>query len=259
MAFVLGHEVPDGHAALLQGGHHLLGLGPRDAWVVHPLDDEQGLRDLVDVVERGGALHPRPHGGIALVAVLDAPQVLAVPGRVLEEGRKVRDPDDVHRAADPAVVAGRRHEGHVAAIAPARHEHVAGVEVGPPPDPIEQRADVPIRARAQHAVVALRECLAVAGGAADVREDESDAELVHQVVVAPEETGPRLTLGSAVDVDDHGPRPAEPCRWLVEEPRDRAAVEAPPVDQLGVHEGVGVDPPGLTASPADEAAGREIE
>src|SRR5438105_13862632 len=49
VAFVLGHEVPDGHAALLQGGHHLLGLGPRDARVVHPLDDEEGLGHLVHV------------------------------------------------------------------------------------------------------------------------------------------------------------------------------------------------------------------
>src|SRR3989442_3378524 len=60
--------LPDRHGALLQGGHHLLGFAPGNARIVHSLNDEQRLRDIGDVVERRRALHPRPRGGVALVA-----------------------------------------------------------------------------------------------------------------------------------------------------------------------------------------------
>src|SRR2546426_6684086 len=42
----------------LQGRHHLLGLGARHPRIVHALNDEKRLRDLVHVVQGGGPLHP---------------------------------------------------------------------------------------------------------------------------------------------------------------------------------------------------------
>src|SRR5438132_5464465 len=48
-------------------------------------DLEEWLRDLVHAVERRGALHPGAQRRIALVTVFDAAQILAEPGRVLEE------------------------------------------------------------------------------------------------------------------------------------------------------------------------------
>src|SRR5437867_4359008 len=187
VTLVSRHQIPDRHAPLLQGGDHLLGFGPGDARIVHSRDDEQRLRDLVHVVERRGALHPRPERGVALVAVLDAPQVLAVPGRVLEKGGEVGDAHHVHRAADPIVIERRGHQRHVAAVAAARHEHVIRVEIRARADPVEQRADVLVGALAQGPVVELDERLAVTRRPPHVGENEGDAELVDVVIAAAQE------------------------------------------------------------------------
>src|SRR2546430_15236857 len=73
-ALVLGHEVPHRHAAPLQGRHHLLGFTARHPRIVHALDNEEWLRDLVHAVERRGAFHPGAQRRIALVTVFDAAQ-----------------------------------------------------------------------------------------------------------------------------------------------------------------------------------------
>src|SRR5207247_3123851 len=101
---------------------HLLGFTARHPRIVHALDNEEWPRDLVHAVERRGALHPGAQRRIALVTVFDAAQILAVPGRVLEERGEVRHPDHIHRAADRAVVLGGGHERHVAPVAAPRQD-----------------------------------------------------------------------------------------------------------------------------------------
>ena len=256
MTLVFRHQVPHGDAAPLEGGDHLLGLAPRDAGVVHALDDEERLRDLVHVVERGGALHPGTHGRIALVAILDAPQVLAIAGRVLQEGGEVRDPHHVHRTADGPVITRGRDERHVTAVAAARHEHVVGVEVRSRADPLEQGSDVSVRPLPQGAVVELHERLPEAGRAPDVRKNQGDPQLLDVVVVAAQESGARLPLGPAVDVDDHRAAPRESRGRLVEKAGDLPSVEAGPVHQLGLGIVTRGEARGLALGPADERARR---
>ncbi len=119
--------------------------------------------------------------------------------------------------------------------------------------PVEQRADVLHRVLAQPAVVELGEGLAEAGRAAHVREQDRDAELVDQEVVAAEEGRPRLALGAAVDVDHHRPRAGEARRRLVQQAGDRATVEALPAHDLRLGEGGGVESAGLALGPALDA------
>src|ERR1043165_1784475 len=112
----------------------------------------------------------------------------------------------------------RAGERHVAAIAPAHDHDSVRVEVRLLLDPVEERADVLHRVLALESVVELEERLPEPGRAADVRVDHRDPELADEVVVAPEEDRPRLTLGAAVDVDDH--------RALAGEARGRRIKEA---------------------------------
>ena len=75
----------------------------------------------------------------------------------------------------------------------------------------------------------------------------------------PEEARTRLALRAAVDVDDHGPRAREAGARLVEEARDRPAVEALPAHELRLREACGVEPARLALGPALERAGRGVE
>ena len=78
--------------------------------------------------------------------------------------------------------------------------------------------------------------LAVAARAAHVRKQDRDAQLVQVEVVAAEESRLELRLRPAVDVDDDRPPAGELRGRLVEEARDRPAVEALPAHQLGLDE-----------------------
>src|SRR6266566_3798481 len=52
MTFILGHDVPDGRARLLQRRHHLLRFAHRHARIVLTGHDNHRLADLFDVVHR---------------------------------------------------------------------------------------------------------------------------------------------------------------------------------------------------------------
>src|SRR5207249_6668354 len=62
-----------------------------------------------------------------------------------------------------------------------------------------------------------------------------------------------------MDVDDDGPAAGEPNRGLVEEPGDRAPVEARPVNQLRLREVRRIEAAGLALGPAHQPAGHEVE
>src|SRR5206468_6059928 len=62
-----------------------------------------------------------------------------------------------------------------------------------------------------------------------------------------------------MDVDDDGPAAGEPNRGLVEEPGDRAPVEARPVNQLRLREVRRIEAAGLALDPAHQPAGHEVE
>src|SRR5947199_10231417 len=62
-----------------------------------------------------------------------------------------------------------------------------------------------------------------------------------------------------MDVDDDGPAAGEPNRGLVEEPGDRAPVEARPVHQLRLREVRRIEAAGLALGPAHRPAAHEVE
>src|SRR6266700_4074463 len=136
--------------------------------------------------------------------------------------------------------------------------NVASVEIRTRADPLEQGAGVLVGAVAQHAVVELREGLAVAGRATDVGEDDRDPELVHVIVVAAQEARPRLSFRPPVDVDDHRAASGEASRWLMEEARDGAAVEAWPRDEVGLGRGGWIGAGRPASRPAGGRAGWEV-
>ena len=118
----------------------------------------------------------------------------------------------------------------------------------------EEGADVLDRILAlERAIVEPDEALAVAGRAADVGEEDRDALLVEEVIVAAHEAGARLALGAAVDVDDQRALAGEFARvGAVEEARHGLAVEALHLDQLGLDVDVGVEAAGLALGPAGQ-------
>src|SRR2546427_4020239 len=136
---------------------------------------------------------------------------------------------------------------------------MVGAEIGPRPDPLEQGADVLVPPVTQHPIVELGECFAVAGRAANVGENDRDAELVDVVVVPAEEAGPGLALRSAVDIDDHRATSREAGGRLIEEARDGPPVETGPMHQLGLGEVREVEPGRLTLGPAGDPAAREVQ
>jgi hypothetical protein len=228
--FVFRAQIPDAGAVRAHLGDDLLGLRVGNARVVPALDDEQRLGDPGGVGERRDPQHEVAHRRIALVAVLDTPQVAPVALGVLQKTDEVRDADDVDRAGDPVGVVGRHRQAHVAAVASARHHHPSRIEAGLERDPVEQGTDVLDRILALDAVVERKEGLAEARRAAHVRPDHGDAELFDEVVVAAEKAELRLTLGTAVDIDENRPATAEASRRCAQQPRDLAPVEAPPAD-----------------------------
>ena len=106
------------------------------------LHDEQRAADLVDAVQGRDALLHRPHRRVALVAVLHAPEILAVGLRVLEEADQIRDADHVDPRPDALAVEGEAREHHVSAVGAAPHRYAVLVEIGPRSDEVERRADV---------------------------------------------------------------------------------------------------------------------
>ena len=112
----------------------------------------------------------------------------------------------------------------------------------------------------ERAVVEPDEALAIAGRAADVGEEDGDALLVEEVIVAAHEAGARLAFGAAVDVDDQRALAGEFARvGAVEEARHGLAVEALHLDQLGLDVDVGVEAAGLALGPAGQLERRGIE
>ena len=196
---------------------------------------------------------------IALVAILDAPQVAAIALGALQERHQVRNANHVERTADAIVVAHRHGQRHVAAVAAAGDHDPVGVEIVARGDPIQQCADVLVRPFAEHAVVELQERFAIAGRAAHVGIKHRHAQLVEVVVVAALKDRARLPLGAAVNVDDHRPLAAEAGRRAVEEAGNLPAVERRPLHQLRLDERAGVEPAGFADRPAIDAARGQIE
>src|SRR5712691_3411677 len=109
-------------------------------------------------------------------------------------------------------------------IAGAGDHHAVRIEIRLGLDPVEQGPDISIRILSQWSVVQGDECLPVTGGAADVREEQRDTELVQVIVLRAEKVGLKLVFGTAMDVNDDRPLPGEAGRRAVEEPRDHSAV-----------------------------------
>src|SRR4029078_4504540 len=86
-----------------------------------------------------------------------------------------------------------------------------------------ERPHVAQRVLAMEAVVEIEKGLPESRGAADVREDERDAELVEEVVPRGEEVRRELVARAAVDGDQHGTLAGEARRRTVEKSGDGAA------------------------------------
>jgi hypothetical protein len=88
--FVVVDQQLAGDAAAPHGGHQLLGLTQRDAWVLGAVDEEEGCADRVGPAQRGGGGEEFAVGGEG--AVLPLAVGPPVVGRSLEEGDEVTEP-----------------------------------------------------------------------------------------------------------------------------------------------------------------------
>ncbi len=260
MAFVLGEEIPHRAAGAAHGFDHLPRFGFGHARVVEALHDEErpadggGLGQRADLVQEVADLRH------ALVAVFGAAQVAAVVLRVFEKGEEIRDADAVDAAAEALAEVDERGERHIAAVAATGHGHARGVERGIGGDAVEERADVLDGILALESVVEGEEGFAEAGRAADVGHDEGDAQLVEEKIVPPLEDGPRLSLGAAVDADEHGPRAGEFRRiGTIHEAGHFQTVEAPQRPGFGLGKGGRIEAAALAFRPPRERAGGGIE
>ena len=150
---------------------------------------------------------------------------------------------------------------HVAAVGAAGDGDPLRIDGRIGAEPVEEGAEVAHRILAQIGpVIQADEPLAVAGGAADVGEEDGDAQFVDQVVVAAHEAGPALALGPTVDVDDQRAGAREAVRiGAVEEARDRLAIKAGDLDQLRLDVAGDVQTAGFTAGPAGDGQGPGID
>src|SRR5215467_743947 len=125
MAFVLHHEIPDRYAVFSHRIHNLVGFAARHDGVILPLDDEERPGDGASVVHGGNAFEECAHLRVAFVAILEAPQVLAIGGGALKEGDEVRRPESVDSAADAIGIPHRGDEHYIATVAGASDHHAA--------------------------------------------------------------------------------------------------------------------------------------
>ena len=199
------------------------------------------------------------HLGIPLVPVLHPPQIPTVFLSVGEEGDEVGNTDNIHAAPQPIAEVHQRRQCHVAAIATSHHGHAGWIEPRIGPDPIEECADVLDRIFAQKTVIQGEEPFSVAGRPTDIRNHQSNAQLVQKIIVASHESGPRLGFGAAVDNHHHRPLPREP-RGIrtIDKRADLQLVETRDRDQLWLTERVSRQPAGFALGPASQAAGFDV-
>src|SRR5215510_6678905 len=144
----------------------------------------------------------------------------------------------------------RAGERHVSAVTRSRDAHARRVEIGLLLYPVEERTDVLHRIFPLRAVVELEKALPEARRAAHVGIDDRDAKLVQVVVVAADEAGTELGLGTAVDAHDDGALAGEPRRRMVVKARDVESIEGLPLDEPGLRELSGIEPGAAAIGPA---------
>src|SRR5579862_8276795 len=78
MTFIFGHQIPHWCSLFLQCRYDLIVFTHWNTRIVLPGDHQHWLFDLLDIVHRRDALQKFAHLWIALIAVLDAPQISPV-------------------------------------------------------------------------------------------------------------------------------------------------------------------------------------
>jgi len=152
VAFIFGHDVPDGCSLLFEGGNNLVAFADGNARVVLAGNHQHGLCDFLDVVHRGNALEELAHLGVAFVAIFHTAEVATIRLGMFEKGHQVRYADNVDRAANAIAVKGCDGQRHVAAVAAAGHANTGGIEFALRGDPVEQRVDVLVGVFAKEAI-----------------------------------------------------------------------------------------------------------
>ena len=193
----------------------MLRLTHRNARIIFSGDDKHRLLDFLDVVHRCNLFQIFAHFRIALVAILDAPQIAPVRFGMLQKRHEIRHPDDVHGAADAVAVERRNSQRHMPAVTSTRDRNALRVEFRLRGDPVEKRVDVFIGVFTLEPVIQQRESLSVACRAAHVRINQRDSQFVQQIIVAPQKSRLRLAFRAAVNDNQHWPFAGELCEWLI--------------------------------------------
>ena len=254
MALVSGQQMPGRLAVGADRGDDLFGLALRDARIIFSGDHHQRNINLAGPAQRADFLHFRTLLGEAFVAIFRSPQITAIGLGVFQEGDETGDADHLQPSLEPVAVAQHRSQCHIAAIAAAGDGDTLAVNVPVLAQMVQKGADIEHAVLAQPgAVVQRQESFAETGRSADIGVKERDAELVDQIIVAPQKMRLRLAFRAAVDMDDQRPfalvaggvGPVQITGHFF-------AVEAGDLDQFRRHIGGGVETAGLAPGPAGD-------